>query len=270
MAAELAATLERERCEGRTVGLVPTMGALHDGHASLVERAAEETDVVAVSIYVNPLQFGPDEDLDAYPRPLETDLAVAEKVGATLAFVPPAEEMDGGVTRVNVGGPGEVLEALTRPGHLEGVATVVARLFALAGRCRAYFGEKDYQQLVVVRRLAADLGFPIEVIGCPTVREPDGLAVSSRNVYLSPQERSAAPVLLRALRAGAASLLAGERDPATVAALVADIVAAEPLASLVTADVVNAETLEPPSAPLSGDVRLLVAARLGRAMLIDN
>ena len=174
-----------------------------------------------------------------------------------------------GVTRVTVGGLGEVLEARSRPGHLEGVATVVTRLFALAGRSRAYFGEKDWQQLVVVTRLARDLGLPVQVVGCPTVREPDGLALSSRNAYLTPEERAAAPVLQRALRAGAASILAGERDPEVVAELVGAIVEAEPLATLVSSDVVDSATLVPPPT-LTGSIRLLVAARFGRARLIDN
>jgi pantoate--beta-alanine ligase len=251
------------------VGLVPTLGALHDGHASLVRRSAAENDVTCVTVFVNPLQFGAGEDLAAYPRTLEADLRVAAAAGAGLVFAPPPEQMDMGVTRVVVGGPGAVLEARSRPGHLEGVATVVTRLFALAGRCRAYFGEKDWQQLVVVTRLAGDLGLPVEVVGCPTVREPDGLALSSRNAYLTPEERATAPVLHRALRAGAAAVVAGERDPEVVAELVGAIVEAEPLAALVSSDVVDSATLEPPPT-LTGSIRLLVAARLGRARLIDN
>ena len=265
----IAAALDAERALGRRVGLVPTLGALHEGHASLIRQAAAENDVTCVTVFVNPLQFGPGEDLAAYPRTLEADLRVARGAGASVVFVPPPEEMDMGGTRVAVGGPGEVLEAETRPGHLEGVATVVTRLFALAGRSRVYFGEKDWQQLVVVTRLAADLGLPVEVVGCPTVREPDGLALSSRNAYLTPAERAAAPVLHRALRAGAASIVAGERDPEVVAALVGAIVEAEPLATLVSSDVVDSATLVPPPA-LTGSIRLLVAARFGRARLIDN
>ena len=265
----LAAALDAERAAGRTVGLVPTLGALHDGHASLVRRSAAENDVTCVTVFVNPLQFGAGEDLAAYPRTLEADLQVAAVAGADLVFAPPPEQMDMGVTRVAVGGPGAVLEARTRPGHLEGVATVVTRLFALAGRCRAYFGEKDWQQLQVVTRLARDLGLPVEVVGCPTVREPDGLALSSRNAYLTPEERATAPVLHRALRAGAAAVVAGERDPEVVADLVGAIVEAEPLATLVSSDVVDSATLVPPPT-LTGSIRLLVAARLGRARLIDN
>ncbi len=265
----LAAALDAERALGRRIGLVPTLGALHEGHASLIRQSAADDDVTCVTIFVNPLQFGPGEDLSAYPRTFEADLRVAAGAGASIVFAPPPEEMDMGVTRVVVGGPGAVLEATTRPGHLEGVATVVTRLFALAGRSRAYFGEKDWQQLQVVTRLGADLGLPVQVVGCPTVREPDGLAVSSRNAYLTPEERAAAPVLYRALRAGAASILAGERDPAAVAELVGGIVEAEPLATLVSSDVVDSATLVPPPT-LTGSIRLLVAARLGRARLIDN
>lgn len=265
----IAATLDAERAVGRRVGLVPTLGALHEGHASLIRQSAAENDVTCVTVFVNPLQFGPGEDLAAYPRTFDADLRVAGGAGATVVFAPPPEEMDMGVTRVAVGGPGAVLEAESRPGHLEGVATVVTRLFALAGRSRAYFGEKDWQQLQVVTRLAGDLGLPVDVVGCPTVREPDGLALSSRNAYLTPEERAAAPVLHRALRAGAASILAGERDPEVVAELVGAIVEAEPLAELVSSDVVDSATLVPPPV-LTGSIRLLVAARFGRARLIDN
>ena len=265
----LAAALDAERAAGRRVGLVPTMGALHGGHAELVRRSAAENDVTCVSIYVNPLQFGAGEDLAGYPRDLEADLRVAAAARATVAFVPPPAEMDVGPTRVTVGGPGAVLEARHRPGHFEGVTTIVTRLFSLVGRSRAYFGEKDYQQLVIVRHLAADLGLPVEVVGCPTVRASDGLALSSRNAYLTREERAAAPVLFRALRAGAAAVLAGERDPAAVSELVGSIVEAEPSATLVSSDVVDAATLVAPPT-LGGSIRLLVAARFGRARLLDN
>ena len=270
-AAELAEALDAERGAGSAVGLVPTMGALHDGHASLIERAAAECQSVCVSVFVNPLQFGPGEDLASYPRDLEADLRIAEKAGAGVVFAPSTEEMspDDRRTTVHVEGLGEVLEGASRPGHFDGVATVVAKLFALAGRCRAYFGEKDFQQLVIVRRLAADLSFPVEVVGCPTVRGFDGVALSSRNRYLSPEEREAAAVLSRALAAGAASLRAGEADPAEVRELVAAIVEAEPLVELDYAAVVDAATLAPP-ATLAGELRLLVAAGIGRTRLIDN
>ncbi|CAN5749099.1 pantoate--beta-alanine ligase [soil metagenome] len=269
--AALAGALDAERAAGHGVGLVPTMGALHAGHASLIARAARECDVVATTVFVNPLQFGPGEDYDAYPRHLDADVAAAKKAGATLVFAPGPADMFPAERRtwVHVGGLGDVLEGASRPGHLDGVATVVAKLFALAGRCRAYFGDKDYQQLVVVRRLVADLSFPVDVLSCPTVRDVDGVALSSRNRFLGADERAAAPVLFRALRAGAASVLAGELDPAEVASLVVAIVEAEPLVTLDYAEVVDAATLEVPE-KLDGELRLLVAARLGQTRLIDS
>jgi pantoate--beta-alanine ligase len=240
--------LDAERAAGRTVGLVPTMGYLHDGHAGLMRRAAAECDVVAATIFVNPLQFGPSEDLAAYPRDLERDIDVAEAAGVSLLFAPSVEEMypDEVLTTVHVAGVSEGLEGASRPTHFDGVATVVAKLFGIAGPCRAYFGEKDWQQLAVVRRMAADLSFPVEVVACPIAREPDGLAMSSRNVYLSPEERQAATVLHRALLAGRHG--GSEAMRATVAT--------EPLVALDYAEQV-------------GD-RLLIAARVGPTRLIDN
>ncbi|MDP9020576.1 MAG: pantoate--beta-alanine ligase [Actinomycetota bacterium] len=269
--AECRSALEAERAAGRTVGLVPTMGALHDGHRSLVRRAVAAGDVVCVSVFVNPLQFGPGEDLATYPRDLAADVHVAERCGAGVVFAPSSEEMypPGAATRVRVEGVGDVLEGASRPGHFEGVATVVTKLLSIAGRCRAYFGEKDFQQLVVVRRLVADLSLPAEVVACPTVRALDGLALSSRHRRLSGAEREAAAVLLRGLQAGAASILAGERDPAEVRSLMGDVVGAEPLVELDYAEVVDASTLAVPE-KLAGELRLLVAARVGPTRLIDN
>jgi pantoate--beta-alanine ligase len=270
--ADLRRALDEARRTGGTVGLVPTMGYLHDGHASLMAAARAECDLVVTTIFVNPLQFGAGEDLSAYPRDLDHDRRVAEGQGVDLVFAPPVEEMYGAgpvLTSVSVAQLSERLEGASRPTHFAGVATVVAKLFAIAGPCRAYFGEKDFQQLAVIRRMASDLSFPVEVVGCPTVRDLDGLALSSRNAYLEPDEREAAPVLVRALRAGAAAVLAGERDATTVEQLLADIVAAEPLAELDYAAVVDAATLTPVD-PLAGELRLLVAARFGRARLIDN
>ena len=252
---QLRKELDAARAAGRTVGLVPTMGALHEGHASLIRRSASECDMTAVTVFVNPLQFeqselGPSEDFATYPRDLAADVEVAAAAGAEVLFAPPVDDMyPGGAPAVRVAVSGEDgLEGASRPGHFDGVATVVAKLFNLAGPCRAYFGEKDWQQLRVVRRLVADLSFPVEVADCPTVREPDGLAMSSRNVRLSPEERRAATVLYRALTAGAAS-----EDPRRA---MAEVVATEPLATLDYAEVV-------------GD-RLLIAARVGGVRLIDN
>lgn len=254
--------LERERAAGRTVGLVPTMGCLHEGHVSLLRRAGAECDVVAATIFVNPLQFGAGEDLDTYPRDLDADLEVAARCGVDHLFAPSVAEMYPGrvATRVVVTGEGDGMEGASRPGHFSGVATVVAKLFAIAGPCRAYFGEKDHQQLAVVRRLAADLSFPVEVVACPTVREPDGLALSSRNLRLSPEERAAAPVLYRALLAGRALVEGGEADAGVVRRAMAEVVEAEPLARLDYAEVRTE----------GGGWRLFVAARLGATRLIDN
>jgi pantoate--beta-alanine ligase len=269
--AELRAELGHQRAGGRSIGFVPTMGYLHEGHVSLMARARAETDVVVASIFVNPLQFGPTEDLDAYPRDLERDARLAGEAGVDLLFVPPAGEMypEPVRTTVTVAEVSAPLEGATRPTHFAGVATVVAKLFAIVGACRAYFGEKDFQQLAVIRRMATDLSFPVEVVGCPTIRERDGVAMSSRNAYLTADERAAAPVIHRALLAGQASVLAGERDAGAVRSLMEAIIAAEPLAELDYAEVVDADTFAAPD-PLAGQLRLLAAARFGRARLIDN
>jgi pantoate--beta-alanine ligase len=275
-AAGCRALLDRARAAGRTVGLVPTMGALHDGHTSLMARARTECDVVAVSIFVNPLQFGDPEDIARYPRTLERDLLVCAESGADVVFVPSVREMypswpAAPSTTVSVRGVSARWEGASRPGHFDGVATVVAKLFTIAGPCRAYFGLKDFQQLAVVRRMALELSLPVEVVGCPIVREADGLALSSRNVRLSPAERQAATVLARALAAGRAALLAGERSGAAVRRAMRAVVAAEPAVELDYAVVVDADSLEEVVA--LGDVaslRLLIAAQVGPVRLIDN
>ena len=270
--AALRARLDAERAAGRTVGFVPTMGYLHAGHASLIAAAREETDVVVTSIFVNPLQFAPTEDLAAYPRDRAGDTALAESKGVDLLFVPSVVEMypDGPVlTTVSVAEVSAPMEGRTRPAHFAGVATVVAKLFAIVGPCRAYFGEKDFQQVAVVRRMVLDLSIPVDVVACPTHRDPDGLAMSSRNAYLTPDERVAAPVVHATLQAGRMAIDAGERDPAKVRALMADLLSAEPLAELEYAEVVDAATLNVVD-PLRGDLRLLAAVRFGRARLIDN
>jgi pantoate--beta-alanine ligase len=266
--------LDAARAAGRTIGLVPTMGYLHDGHASLIRASAAERDVTAITLFVNPLQFAASEDLSTYPRDFDRDLALANESGAALLFAPAVAEMypDGVpvLTTVSVAGPSEGFEGASRPTHFAGVSTVVAKLFAIAGECRAYFGEKDFQQLAVVRRMARDLSFPVDVVGCPTVREPDGLAMSSRNVHLSPEQRAAAPVLHRALTAACEAIERdGERDPAGVVDVITRVVASEPLAELDYAAAVHAGDLSVPST-LSGDVRLLIAARFGPTRLIDN
>jgi pantoate--beta-alanine ligase len=270
--AALRARLDAERAAGRTVGFVPTMGYLHAGHGSLMAAAREETDVVVTSIFVNPLQFAPTEDLASYPRDLESDTALAEAEGVDLLFVPTVEEMypDGPVlTTVSVAEVSAPLEGRARPTHFAGVATVVAKLFAIVGPCRAYFGEKDFQQIAVVRRMVRDLSIPVDVVGCPTRREADGLAMSSRNAYLTPEERAAAPVVHATLQAGRMAIDAGERDAAHVRSLMADLIGAEPLAELDYAEVVDAATLQVVD-PLVGELRLLAAVRFGKARLIDN
>lgn len=277
--------LNSHRVAGRSVGLVPTMGALHSGHASLIAAAAGRCDVVVTTIFVNPLQFAPTDDLAAYPRDLDGDLALAASAGASLVFAPSVTEMypfgpQGVLTNVSVGRITDVLDGRERPGHFDGVATVVAKLFAMAGPCTAFFGEKDWQQLAVVRRMAADLSFPVEIVGCPTVREPDGLALSSRNRYLSPSDRAEANVIWRALQAGVAAVAAGGREaagrlrPADVsAAMIAVLESSSVVQSIDYAACVEPITLATPSS-VTSDVRLLIAARVGRgsspARLIDN
>ena len=270
--ADTRTALDAARRDGKSIGLVPTMGALHAGHASLITRAASDCDVVVTTVFVNPLQFGEGEDLSAYPSSLSSDIFLADESGSAIVFAPSNEEMygTGTMTTVSVRGPlTDVLEGASRPGHFDGVATVVAKLFAIVGQCRAYFGEKDFQQLAVVRRMGADLSLLVEVIGCPTVRSADGLALSSRNQYLSTEERRAAPTLHRALVAGADCVRAGERDPRVVVAAMTATGAAEPLFDLDYAAVVDAATFATPD-PLAGELRLLAAARLGKARLIDN
>ncbi len=269
--AELRVVLDSARVHGQRVGFVPTMGFLHEGHASLMRKARADNEVVLVSIFVNPLQFLPGEDFEAYPRDLERDLAVCAKEGVDLVFHPPVEEMypEPTTQRITVGPIGDILEGKTRPGHFDGVATVVAKLFNIAGACRAYFGEKDAQQLVVIRRLAQQFDFPVEVVGCPTVREADGLAMSSRNVYLKGDERTAATALKRGLDEGARLIADGERSGAKVADAVAATIQAEGLARLDYAACVDPETLDD-AAEVDGPVLLAVAAWVGKARLIDN
>jgi pantoate--beta-alanine ligase len=247
------------------------MGNHHAGHIALVRKAHEHGKTVAVSVFVNPLQFGAGEDLDAYPTDPAGDDASAAADGAHLVFRPTVAEMYPRpiATTVSVSGLADVMEGAARPTHFDGVTTVVAKLFSIVGGCRAYFGEKDFQQLAIVRRMASDLSMPVEVVGCATRREPDGLALSSRNVYLTPPERAAAPVLNRALRRGAAAVAAGETDADAVRRVMSDVVGAEPLAALDYVEVADPETLEPLER-CDERARLFGAVRIGRARLIDN
>jgi pantoate--beta-alanine ligase len=269
---EVRARLDDARAAGRTVGFVPTMGALHDGHRMLMETASNNNDVAVMSIFVNPLQFAPDEDLQNYPRMLDRDTEMAKEAGIDCAFVPAVGEMYPveNWTTVSLRAVTEPWEGVSRPSHFTGVATVVTKLFNIIGPCRAYFGEKDYQQLVMLRRMARDLNQPIDVIGMPTIRETDGLAMSSRNLRLTPDHRSQAPVVARALRLGIDAIEAGERDPAAVEAVIR-----KELATAQGADapdyvaVVDANSLRVPEV-LRGDVCVLTAVRFGDVRLIDN
>jgi pantoate--beta-alanine ligase len=271
---DLRAHLDAVRARGGTVGFVPTMGAFHEGHRSLMWAARAAHDTVVVSLFVNPLQFGPTEDLARYPRDLDGDLAVAAACGVDIVFAPPVEEMYPGspappLTTVSVGGLTDGLCGSSRPGHFDGVATVVTKLFSIVGPSTAYFGKKDAQQLAVVRRMAADLCLPVEIVGCPLVREADGLAMSSRNRNLSPAERAAATVIHRGLQSGADVVIGGERDAGKLRRVVANVLTTEPLVRLEYAEVVAADTLAP-LGELAGEVLVAVAARVGDVRLIDN
>jgi pantoate--beta-alanine ligase len=269
--AEVRELCDRARRDGSTVGLVPTMGYLHDGHRSLIRAAREGTDFVVVSIFVNPLQFGPNEDLDRYPRDLTGDLAQCADEGVDCVFAPPVSEMypRSSLTRVHVAQLTEGMCGAARPTHFDGVTTVVTKLFSIIGPSIAFFGRKDAQQLAVVTRMTADLNLPVEVVGCPLVREPDGLALSSRNAYLSPQLRAAAPVLFRALQRAADAVVKGERDATRVRHLISSTVDEVTGIELEYVDVRDAHELVP-LMTLDGDVLVALAAHAGATRLIDN
>lgn len=253
------------------LGLVPTMGYLHKGHISLVERARAECASVGVSIFVNPTQFGPSEDLDKYPRNLEGDLKLLEAAGADLVWMPTPDIVypPGYQTWVDVDGLTSPLEGAMRPGHFRGVTTVVTKLFNAFQPQRAYFGQKDAQQAAVIRRMTRDLDFPIDVVICPTVREADGLAMSSRNTYLNPQERQAAVVLFRALGAAKSAYDAGERDADKLRQVMTETIQAEPLARLQYVSCADYDTLEELQT-IGGKALLSMAVHLGKTRLIDN
>ncbi len=268
----LRTELDLARAAGRRIGFVPTMGYLHDGHASLMRAARADNDLVVASIFVNPLQFGANEDLSSYPRDLERDTEISAEAGVDLIFNPSVDEMypfGPVLSSVSVPALSGQWEGATRPTHFAGMATVVTKLFWIVGGCRAYFGEKDFQQLAIIRRFVADLSIPVTVVGCPIVRADDGLALSSRNSYLSEAERAAAPVLNRALRTGAALIQDGESNPAVVMEAMAGVVGEEPLATLDYAALVDPATLEIPER-IPATCRLLIAAQVGRPRLLDN
>jgi len=269
--AALRAAVARQRAHGRSIGLVPTMGALHEGHIALVEQACREADCVIATIFVNPTQFAANEDLSKYPRTEEADLERLAAASADIVFAPAPEEIypAGFSTRIVPAGPAAAgLEDRFRPEHFGGVATVVAKLFLQSGADIAVFGEKDYQQLAVVRRMAADLDIPIRVLGLATVRAPDGLALSSRNRYLSPAERQTAPILHRALAGAAKRIAAGEAIEAALAQAQAEVTQAGFRLDYLEAR--DAESLAPVERLAGRALRLLVAARLGQTRLIDN
>ncbi|MGH2597671.1 MAG: pantoate--beta-alanine ligase [Actinomycetota bacterium] len=271
-AADLTEAADERRLAGADVGFVATMGALHDGHASIIRRARTERDVVVVSIFVNPLQFGPDEDLSRYPRDEAVDVALCESLGADLVWVPPADEVyPPGVPlpACDPGPIGDLFEGRARPGHFAGVLTAVRRLLDVVGPCAAYFGEKDAQQLFLVRRMVEQLQLSVTVVPCATEREPDGLALSSRNAYLSPDEREQAGCLFLGLSEAAVLVRSGEGASAMLIAAMAREVGATPLASLDYAAVVDEATFLP-VVEIDGPARALIAARFPSARLIDN
>ncbi len=256
---------------GRTVGFVPTMGALHEGHLSLVRRSSAENDVTVVSIFVNPTQFGPGEDFECYPRDLDADLARLQGLKTDIVFAPDASSMypEGAMTTVHVGRTGNVLCGASRPGHFDGVATVVLKLFHIVKPSMACFGQKDFQQTVVIKSMVRDLDLDVDIVVCPIVREPDGLAMSSRNHYLSGQERQAATVLFRALEAGKAMIMSGEQDMSVVKHSMQQVIESEPLAVTDYIEIVRPDDLSL-ARHLDNDLALLIAVRIGNTRLIDN
>ncbi len=254
---------------GETIGLVPTMGYLHEGHASLIERARKENDRVVVSVFLNPTQFAPNEDLESYPRDFDRDCALCEKIGADLVFHPEPEEMyHDPHAFVNIDLLSSTMDGAARPIHFRGVCTVVSKLFNIMQPDNAYFGQKDAQQLAIVKKMAADLNFDVKVNGCPIVREADGLAKSSRNTYLSAEERAAAPILFKAIQKGQEILEPGMRATDLEAAM-KDVLASEPLANTEYVTAVDALTMQPVET-IDRDVLVAMAVRIGTTRLIDN
>ncbi|SCB58805.1 pantoate--beta-alanine ligase [Rhizobium aethiopicum] len=268
---ELRHTLDALKRQGRTVGLVPTMGYLHAGHIKLVTRARAENDIVVVSIFVNPLQFGPAEDLGKYPRDLERDGAMLKQAGVNFLFAPGVEDMYPRPMKTVVDVPdlGRELEGAVRPGHFAGVATVVSKLFNIVQPQTAYFGEKDYQQVVIIKRMVEDLAVPVRVISVPTVRDSDGLALSSRNVYLSPEERRAAVIVPQTLEEAERLVAGGLKDPAELEAKLMAFLGREPLAKPEVVAVRDAATLEPVTT-IAAPVVVALFVSLGSTRLLDN
>lgn len=271
--AELRTEVALAKVAGRSIGLVPTMGALHEGHGSLIAAARKENELVIVSVFVNPTQFGPGEDLDAYPRTLEADCLLAEQMGADIVFAPTPKEMYPceDMTWVEVAGDiTKVLCGRSRPIHFRGVTTVVSKLFNLAQPDRAYFGQKDAQQVQVIKRMVKDLFFNVQLRIMPIVREADGLAKSSRNTYLSPEERQAGLVLSRSLRQAETLFQQGERNGAELVEIVREMIAAEPLSEIDYVEIYELPDLTPLAGKITGPCLLAVAVRFGTTRLIDN
>ncbi len=257
--------------EGLSVGLVPTMGYLHEGHQSLIQKSVEQNDRTVVSVFVNPMQFGPNEDLESYPRDLDADAKLCEATGADMIFNPEPSEMyaEGFCSYVNMTGLPDALCGLTRPVHFKGVCTVVNKLFHIVTPDRAYFGQKDAQQLAIIMRMVMDLNMDIEIVGCPIIREEDGLAKSSRNIYLTPEERKAAVVLSKAVKLGQKLVADGEKDAATVVDKMKELISAEPLADIDYVEMVNMDTMKAVDR-VEGHILCAMAVRFGKARLIDN
>ena len=268
---ETRAQVKEWKNQGLTVGLVPTMGYLHEGHQSLIKKAVEENDRVVVSVFVNPIQFAPNEDLETYPRDLEADKRLCDSTGADLIFHPTPEEMypDGFSTHIQMDNLTKELCGKTRPTHFGGVCTVVGKLFNIVHPDKAYFGQKDAQQLAIIKRMVRDLNFDIEIVGCPIIREPDGLAKSSRNTYLSADERKAALILSKAIRLGEELVADGERNAQTIIKAMTDKINTEPLARIDYVNVVDALSIEPLDV-IKDEVLVAIAVYIGKTRLIDN
>ncbi len=268
---EVRKKVKEWRKQGLSVGLVPTMGYLHEGHQSLIKKSVEQNDKTVVSVFVNPIQFGPNEDLATYPRDLDRDAKLCEDTGADLIFHPEPADMyeDDFCTFVDMDHVTKNLCGKTRPTHFRGVCTVCSKLFHIVGPDRAYFGQKDAQQLAVIRRMVRDLNFDLEIVGCPIIREDDGLAKSSRNTYLSPEERRAATVLNKALTAGRQKVEAGEKNASVIKEIVTKTIEAEPLAKIDYVEAVDFDSIEPIDT-IEGSVLVAVAVYIGKTRLIDN
>lgn len=268
---EVRSEVKKWRQQGFSVALVPTMGYLHEGHKSLIEKASSENEKVVVSVFVNPIQFGPNEDYDTYPRDIENDMLICEKANASLIFNPDPSEMyfEDFCTYVSVENLTKGLCGEKRPGHFRGVCTVVSKLFNIVKPDKAYFGEKDAQQLAVIRRMVRDLNFDIEIVGCPIIREQDGLAKSSRNTYLSKEERFAALILSKSLNKGKATLQAGERNAEILKKVIVNEISKEPLAKIDYVSIVDSGSLEKVT-EIKNSILVAMAVYIGKTRLIDN